>query len=73
MYAFVFVVAFNASYDTNLGPLNLCAIVYMWVIGAMRMDDTKHSNAWAIFAPSLIGTIIIGCLKSAPKTEELSC
>lgn len=50
--------------------IQFASLIYMWVIGSDRMDDTNHSNAWALFAPTLIGMIIIGCLKSKEAVNE---
>ena len=64
------VVIFLFSYVTpadSLGALEGMGIIAFWIFGAMRMDDTKHSQAWAIFAPLIIGAIVIGCLPSKPK------
>jgi len=72
MLIFMFCVGFFSPPNANLVMFDTLGIVYMWIVGAMRMNDTKHSQAWAIFAPFLIGTIVIGCLKSAPKTEEVT-
>jgi len=49
--------------------IKLASIIYMWVIGSDRMADSGHSQAWAIFAPFVIGTIVIGCLPT--KKERL--
>ena len=57
--------------ESTLGFFEFAGLVYYWVIGAKRMDDTKHSQAWAIFTPMLIGMIVIGCLKSKEKPDVL--
>ena len=51
--------------------VQLGAIIWMWYIGAARMKDTGHSQWWAIFAPSVLGMIVIGCLASKEHSNDL--
>ena len=64
--AIIFALSYVVPADT-ISVLEFLGMVAFWIFGAARMDDTKHSQAWAIFAPFLIGTIVIGCLPSKPK------
>ena len=76
----IFVIAFIAETaagyrgidDGLVTFLNGAGLIGMWIIGAARMDDTRHSQAWAIFAPFVLGLIIIGCLRSATPEERLA-
>ena len=70
LLATAFLVGFAFPYE-DLRWFEVSAMVAMWIIGARRMDDTKHSQAWAIFAPFLLGTIIIGCLPSKENSHEI--
>ncbi len=39
---------------------------FAWYCGYWRMVDAGKHGLWAVFTPILLGTIIIGCIKSAP-------
>ena len=68
IFATSFIIGFTFPYN-DLSLFNYAAVIAMWIIGAQRMGDTEHSQWWAIFAPFLIGTIVIGCLPSKEKPD----
>ncbi len=42
--------------------------IYMWFIGYERCQDAGIHGGWALFAPILLGMIVLGCFGS--KTAE---
>jgi uncharacterized membrane protein YhaH (DUF805 family) len=47
--------------------LQLFSIPFFWFIGYWRLKDAGKHGGWAILAPFLLATIVIGCF----KTDEL--
>ena len=75
LFVGIFMIAFVAGAAGGISQgtesfLRGAALIGMWIIGAQRMDDTRHSQAWAIFTPFVLGLIIIGCLRSATPEER---
>ena len=55
----------NGLIPEPLGSLiTIGSAIFMWVIGYMRCQDAGIHGAWAIFAPVLIGMIVLGCIRS---------
>jgi len=70
LLATAFIIGFTFPHS-DLTWVNGVSLIAMWIIGAQRMDDTKYSQWWGIFAPFLLGTIIIGCLPSKESNHEI--
>jgi uncharacterized membrane protein YhaH (DUF805 family) len=74
MFAIGFISAWIAYPDEPIEIMvvaQLGAMVWLWIIGAARMQDAGHSAWWAIFAPTLLGMIVIGCLASKENGNDL--
>ncbi len=69
MLAAMFIFGMFQPHRETIVIANAISIIYMWVVGAARMEDTKYSQGWAFFAPFLIGTIWIGCIPSKENTS----
>lgn len=63
----------NGVIPEMLGILiQLGAAIFMWHIGYLRCQDAGIHGGWAFFAPILIGTLVLGCIRSSSAVSVIS-
>ena len=58
--------------DSLYALIQMGVVIFMWWLGYERCQDAGIHGGWAVFAPILIGTVILGCIRSSSVVSVIS-